>query len=406
MRDAASVPEQPAIEYPTERTSRFDPAPELSTLREQRPMCPLRFPDGHVGWLATSYAASRAVLVDPRFSILPPRVPVDIGGLLEAITTGPESSGDMLLMDPPEHTRLRRLHTSSFTVRRVREHQGAIERIIREHLDAMAQARPPVDLVRSFALPVPAMAVCEILGVPPADHERFEAPTQVLMSGPDTSPEQKLAAMDAFYEYGRSVIAQKREHPGNDLLSELTASGELNDDELAGVAFFLFGAGHETTATALALSTFFLLEERDRWTTLVERPDLISGAVDELLRFLTIHQTGVLARTAREDVEIDGVTLKAGQSVAVSLAAANRDPARFVDPDRFDPSRDASGHFAFSFGRHLCLGQHLARLELELALIGLTSRFPSLRLAVPAEEVALRSGTHPLYGVEQLLVAW
>jgi cytochrome P450 len=331
------------------------------------------------------------VLGDPRFGQRPLRVAMDLPGFLEAIDEGPESSGDLATMDPPEHTRLRRLQTGYFTVRRIEEHRGLVERIVSGQLDAMEEAGPPADFVELFAFPVPSMSICEILGVPSADRGRFEHPTAVLMAGLGSTPEEKKQAMEDFYEYTHVVIEQKRARPGDDILSDLMATGALTDAELAGVAWFLFGAGHHTTARMFRLTALLLLTQREHWETLRADPSLIEGAVEELLRYLTINGS-TLARTATEDVEIDGIVIKAGESVTVSLEAANRDPAMFPDPDRFDPTRDATGQLSFVHGRHMCLGQHLARLELRVGLEGLIQRFPDLRLAVPPDEVPIQAG--------------
>jgi cytochrome P450 len=367
---------------------------------DQRPICPLRYPDGHAGWLVTGHALARKILNDPRFSMHPPRLPAG-GAVVAALESGPESAGDMLLMDPPQHTRLRRLQAGYFTAARVSELRPAIEQIVAERLDAMELAGPPVDLVATFTRQVPSMTICAVLGVPYADAERFERPTALLMSD---SPD-KDEAMRELYAYVHAVVARKRVDPGGDLLSELTASGELSDDELAGVAFFLFAAGHDTTAAMLALSTLHLLGNREHWEQLRARPDLLPATVEELLRFLNISPAGTMSRTALEDVELDERVIRAGEAVTVHTGAANRDPAAFPEPDRFEPERAGARHVAFGYGRHTCLGQHLARLELNVALGGLISRFPSLRLAVPADDVPLQQ-SELRAGVARLPVTW
>jgi cytochrome P450 len=383
----------------------FHPHARLAALREERPLCPLQYPDGHVGWLVTSHALGRAVLGDPRFSQHPPRFPVDVAGLLEALEAGPESAGDLLFMDPPEHTRLRRQQSGYFTVRRIDEHTNAVERIVDARLDAMEKAGPPIDLVDAFALPVASATICELLGVPHEDGERFLRPSAVLMAGSETTAAEKQAAMAEFYDYVRDVLEERRRQRRRDLLSELVAAGELSDDELTGLAFVLFVAGHDTTASMLALSTYFLLYDRRRWEALAADPSSVEGVTEELLRYLTITPAGIMARTATEDVELAGIVIRAGESVTVHTGAANRDAGRFDDPDEFDPGRDARAHLSFAHGRHMCLGQHVARLELRLGLRGLAQRLPTLRLAVPSEQVPMRDGI-VRYGVERLPVEW
>jgi cytochrome P450 len=382
----------------------FDPAPELAALREQGPLCPLGYPDGHVGWLVTGRALARTILGDSRFALQPRRCPVDDGGAVAAFESLPPQ-GDLLRLDPPEHRRLRRRLAGYFTVRRVEEHRAAIERIVATRLDAMEQAGPPVDLVDEFARAVPSMAICELLGVPHGDSERFKRRNSVLFSGTTTTADEKLAAMRAFYEYACKVIDQKRADPRDDLLSDLIATDELTDEELAGIAAFLFGAGHQTTADTIAASVFFLLYNRDRWETLRSDPSSIDRASEELLRYLGVPIRFVM-RTALEDVEEDGAVVRAGDAVTVHLSVASRDPAEVPDPDRFEPSRDAGGHVKFGHGRHMCLGQHLARLELRVSLQCLMQRFPALHLAMPREDVPLSSSALRHGFVERLPVAW
>lgn len=388
------------VTLPTARDQPFDPPAALGQLRDRAPLCRLRYPDGHVGWLVTSHALARAVLADARFGMSPPRSPV--APTAASGREDPVNSGVVIALDPPEHTRVRRLQTGHLTARRVATYRGAIERIVAGALDAMRRAGPPVDLVATFAQPVPSLAVCELLGVPDEDRGRFERPSTAMMN-PECTPEEELAAFADFCEYGREVIWRKRSRPGEDLLSEVVRSGELTDDALVGLALHLFMAGHETTANQLALSVFALLREPARWETLVARPALIPGAVEELLRYLTIVQVGAFTRTALDEVELDGAVIEPGEAVTVSLSAANRDPRRFRDPDALDLTRDAGGHLAFGYGRHMCLGQHLARVELQAALAGLVRRFPTLRLA---GEAPLHSGERFLYGVRRLDVTW
>jgi cytochrome P450 len=404
-----------AIRLPTTRTSLFDPPPELAALRESEPVCRLAFTDGHTGWLVTRYEDARAVLLDARFSVRPFRFAV--GDTLDSIARedrhGPEvthaisalRAGAVLTLDPPDHTRLRRLQTGRFSVARVAEHRPAIEGIVAELLDALEQAARPADLVELYALPMPSLALCHLLGIPFEARGEFEGPVTV-MEEPHASHADRAAATVEFAEFADRVIEQTRAHPGDDLVSELLAAGGLTESELAGVVMQLVSAGHHTTGNMIALSVFFLLADRARWEALAADPTALPGAIEELLRYLNLVQTGSFARTALEDVEVGGALVRAGESVIVSLAAANRDPSRFPDPDRFDPSRDAAGHLAFGFGRHMCLGQHLARLELEVALGGLLRRFPGLSLAVPPGEVPMFHGDHPLYGVHEIPVRW
>ncbi|MBF8185019.1 cytochrome P450 [Nonomuraea sp. K274] len=276
-----------------------------------------------------------------------------------------------------------------------------VEQVTAEHLDAMERQGPPVDLVKAYAEPIPALMICELLGVPFADRELFQRHA-VTVNSNDATPEEKYAAFAGLQGYLGELVRAKRRDPTDDLLSDLT-TGDLTDEELTNVGVLLLGAGVDTTANMLALGTFALLSNPAQLAALRAGPGLADRAVEELLRYLTITHTGV--RTALEDVELAGQVIKAGDSVAISGQAANRDPARFADPDVLDLRRPATGHVSFGHGVHQCLGQQLARVELRVAFPALVTRFPGLRLAIPAEDVPLRTNSD-IYGVHRLPVGW
>jgi len=394
--------ETPIPELPTARPTGcpFDPPAELAQLREQRPISRMVYPDGHGGWLATSHAAVRAVLADPRFSSRYELMHYPFpGGPFTDLPPAPV--GDLTGIDPPEHTRYRKLLTGKFTVRRMRLLTERVEQITAEHLDAMERHGPTVDLLEAFAHPMPAMMICELLGVPYSDRESFQRHAAEL-SRWDATQEEQHAAYAALQDFVHELVLAKRAEPTDDLLSDLTAS-DLTDSELAGVGSFLLGAGLDTTANMLALGTFALLRNPDQLAALRADPSIADQTVEELLRYLSIAHTG--ARAALEDVELDGQLIKAGETVTVSIQAANRDPQKFADPDALDLRRQATGHVAFGHGIHQCLGQQLARVEMRVAYPALFSRFPTLRLAVPPEDVPLRTNMN-IYGVHQLPVTW
>jgi cytochrome P450 len=397
MSDAASPP----VTMPTRREHPLDPPQELEKWREEAPVRRLRYADGHVGWLVTGHAAARAVMGDGRFSTRPelhhPTTPQI--GRHQAMRRPPAF---FVRLDPPEHTRYRRLLTGQFTVRRMKLLEPRIAEITASTLDAMLRTGPPAELVHDFALPIPALVICELLGVPYADRDNFQRQATTIVSL-QVSTEEKQQAMNELNAYVRALVADKRARPADDLISGLASGGELTDDELAGMALLLLVAGHETTANMLALGTFTLLGHPDQLATLRRDPALVPGAVEELLRYLTV--VDFMVRTALEDVELDGHTIRAGETVTVSLPAANRDPRRFADPGVMDISRDATGHLTFGHGIHQCLGQQLARNEMRIALPALLDRLPGLRLAVPAEEVPMRSDML-VYGVHRLPVTW
>ncbi|NJP92284.1 cytochrome P450 [Nonomuraea sp. FMUSA5-5] len=387
------------ITLPTGRPTPFDPPAGLGELRESRPITPLAYPDGHVGWLVTSHPLAREVLADQRFSARSElrHLPTESGGQAGR----PAPPGMFVSTDPPVHTRYRHLLTGEFTVRRMRQLGERIEDVTRSHLDAMERQGPPADLVEAFTAPIPAVVICELLGVPEQDRGRFMARSTTLMRT-DVPQEEKIAAYLAMQAHMKELVLAKRAAPADDLLSGLTRS-DLTDEELANIGFMLLGAGLDTTANMLALGTFALLRHPDQLAVLRERPERVDQVVEELLRYLSV--VPFLVRTALEDVELGGEQVRAGETVTISLAAANRDPARFPAPDRLDVLRASGGHVSFGHGVHQCLGQQLARVEMRAGFPALFERFPSLRLAVDPGQVPLRTDML-IYGVHALPVTW
>ncbi|GAA2211520.1 cytochrome P450 [Nonomuraea monospora] len=388
-----------AIVLPSGRPTPFDPPVELAGLRETRPVTRLAYPDGHLGWLVTSHALVREVLADRRFSARSElrHLPTDSGGQAGQ----PAPPGMFISTDPPVHTRYRHLLTGEFTVRRMRQLGERIEEVTRLHLDAMERQGPPADLVTAFTAPIPAVVICELLGVPEQDRERFMAQGTTLMRT-DVPREEKIAAYLAMQAHMKELVQAKRGAPTDDMLSGLTKS-DLDDEELANIGFMLLGAGLDTTANMLSLGTFALLRHPDQLAVLRGQPDKVEQVVEELLRYLSV--VPFLVRTALEDVELGGELVRAGESVTVSISAANRDPGRFADPDRLDLLRASGGHVSFGHGVHQCLGQQLARVEMRAGYPALFGRFPSLRLAVEPGEVPLRTDML-IYGVHSLPVTW
>ncbi|MGW2330875.1 cytochrome P450 [Streptomyces sp. NPDC001700] len=394
------------VSLPRHRGCPFDPPGAYGALRARRSAARLAFPDGKTGWLLTGYDDVRDLLADDRFSSDRVRAssPIRAFPMRE---DDERRLGSFIGMDPPEHTRYRRLISRWFTPRRTRELLPRVEGIVTDHLDAMEHTGPPADLVRSFAQPIPSLVICELLGVPYADRAAFQGWSATLFRI-DEDEEKIFAARDAVWDYMRELVAAKRRRPDGALLSRLVhdadADASFSDAELTGVGLLLLIAGHETTANMLALGTFALLSHPEQARLVRERPERADDAVEELLRYLTIVQFGTV-RVAREDVEIAGARVRAGETVVASIAAANRDPARFPDPDGLDVTRDATEHIAFGHGVHQCLGQHLARMEMRTGYPALLRRFPTLRLAVPPGEVPLRDDML-VYGVHRLPVTW
>ncbi|MEV7803992.1 cytochrome P450 [Microbispora sp. NPDC088329] len=380
----------------------FDPPAELIDARRHGPISRYPFPDGHQGWLITGYDLVRSVLADSRFSsrkeLMIHHPSIDYTG----VEVPPAPPGEFLLMDEPQHGRYRKPLVGKFTVRRMRQLTERIEQITADHLDAMEEAGPPVDLVTAFAKPIPSIVICELLGVPYEDRGRFQDQIDTFLGG-ETSDEDLIAAYTATQHYLAELVAAKRANPTDDVLSDLTGS-DLTDEELRGMSLILLAAGFDTTANMLALGTFALLRNPEQLAALRADPALTDRAVEELLRYLSVAKTFI--RTALEDVELGGQTIEAGTTVILSYNTANRDPERFTDPHLLDLRRQDGGHLAFGHGIHQCLGQQLARVEMRVAFPALLNRFPTLRLAVPAEEVGLRPETADIFGVKSLPVTW
>jgi cytochrome P450 len=388
---------------PTERSCPLHPADELQALRGVAEIVPLSFPGGDDGWVVASHAAARAVLTDSRFGQCPGTAPAgDPSRVVAAAEFRKEPIwlGSMVDHNPPQHNRLRRPQAGFFTPQRLASFETAIREICSERLDAMEAAGSPVDFVETFTSPFASTVLCAVLEIPTEERTKFLRITDV------STFEFTEADFDELREYMYEIVRQKTKQPGSDVLSHLVGLGELSADELAGSALKLFTAGHDTTSMQLASSMYALLAPRSHWESLVADTSLIGSATEELLRFCTISQWMPETRVALEDVELAGIVIKAGEPVTIALPTANRDPGRYENPDDLDLTRNAAGHLAFGFGRHICLGQHLVRLEMRIALEGLISRFPTLHLAVPPEEVEPRPAQFSISGVRRLPVSW
>lgn len=386
--------------------SPFDPPSQITRLRNARPVSPMVFPDGHQGWLVTGYEAVRQLLADTRFSsrqdigIL--HMPYETPGMPAPTEPSPQMPGVFVAMDPPDHTRLRRKLIGAFTVKRMKQLEEHIIDTAERQLDELARLTPPVDLVTHFALPVPSLVICELLGVPYADRETFQANSAKFLEK-DITLEDKMAAVGGLTTYLAELVTRKRAEPSEDILSDLAGDEDLSIEELVGIGFMLLLAGHETTANMLALGTFALLEHPEQLAELRADPDLVPDAVEELMRYLSVAD--IFFRYAADDIELGGETINKGSTVIVSLLAANHDPKRFDNPDTLDIHRKARGHLSFGHGVHQCLGQQLARIEMRAGFAGLLRRFPTLKLAIPASEVRLKTDMN-IYGVHELPVTW
>jgi cytochrome P450 len=375
-----------------------DPNSVHARLRAERPVTAVVMPGGTPAWLVTGYAEARAALTDPRLRKSMPGWRPDPESIYAAL------DGHMLNSDPPDHERLRRLVNKAFTARRVEELRPRVTSIAAALLDDMSTRRE-VDLLASFAFPLPITVICELLGVPVADRDDFRAWSATIVSN-TVRPEVFMADATAMVRYIRALLAAKRREPADDLLSALVMARDegdrLRENELISMVFLLLVAGHETTVNLIASGTLALLLNPGELARMRADPALLGGAVEELLRYVNPvnHAT---YRFAAEPVEIGGARIGPGEPVLVVLSSANRDPARYAEPDRLDLGRDSSGHLAFGHGIHYCLGAPLARMEAEIAFAGLLERFGSMTLAVPADSLRWRPSTL-IHGLEALPV--
>jgi cytochrome P450 len=381
-----------------------DPYPVYAGLRARGPVHRVVMPDGHEAWLVVGYEAGRAALADPRLSKAWASASPDLGMRQKA------AGRTMLSSDPPDHTRLRKLAVREFTPRRVQSLGPRVQEITDRLLDAMEQEPSRRgDLVDAFAFPLPIAVICELLGVPNLDHDKFRTWSNTSQGHP--SPEVRQGAADALNHYLMDLLADKRKRRSDDLLSALLHTADqdgdrLSQEELLGMAWVLLVAGHETTVNLISNGMLALLTHPDQLAALRADPDgLLDGAVEEILRYDGPVETPT-ARFTTEPVEIGGTVIPGdGRLVLVAIADADRDPDRFPEPDRFDIRRDARGHLAFGHGLHYCLGAPLARLEARIALRSLLERFPRLALDTAPGAVPWRGG-HLIRGPERLPVRW
>jgi cytochrome P450 len=379
------------------------PVPEIRTISGGRPTFRAELPDGRIVWLVTGHENVRHVLVDQRFSRALAVAPGQAQPGFEMFAADSING-----MDPPEHTRLRKLVASAFTARRVEALRPRVAAIVNQLIDAMAGRPQPADLVAGFSLPLPARVICEMLGVPAADLGQFHAWSDTIMGDWQRDADEIMTALAEMYGYFGALIETKRARPADDLMSALIAAHDdadrLSEQELTAMGCILLIGGHETTANQINLSLLLLFDHPGQVARLRADPELIPGAVEELLRYVRL---GTLppARVTTEDVQIGGVTIPAGETVIPLFGTANRDPSVFTDPDRLDVTRDAASHLTFGAGVHHCLGAQLARVELQEAFRGLIGRLPGLRLAVPASDLEFKPGM-AIHSLRELPVRW
>jgi cytochrome P450 len=407
MSDAASCPFHPRS-LPGDGTP-LAPSPRIAEWRQQAPFVPLDFQDGHPGLAAVRYEAAVSVLQNPRFSMRPSRMPVgpaidgddsaEIAPVPLELTGVLDESGlrsddlNLLNLDGEEHARLRRAVTARFSVRQARSREPWIREMVAEQVAMLRERGPVVDLWRDFAMPISARTHCRVIGIPDRRYHRFIE----LFVEPSTAQQK--------YDFIRALLEERRDDPGEDVITDLLANPDLDRAEIEGLLRLLMGAGRDSVAYLIATASVALLTHPEQLALLREDPERIRPAVEEFMRVGAMFVT-VFARTALEDVEIDGVAIPAGTSVAVSPVAANRDPAHWGDgAEDFDVERDAFGHLGFGYGIHGCIGQQVARVEIREAITALLEGFPELRL-LSAEQLEPQPFAHPVavYEAGEVLV--
>lgn len=391
------------LPYPFDQPGRLNLDPTYARLRAQSGLARVQPPFGGPAWLATRYEDVKTVLADPRFSRA--KAVADDTPRLVAFLPPADT---IMAMDPPDHTRLRGAVAQAFTVRRIEQLRHRVVEIVDGVLDAVSSHGAPADLVRSFALPVSMTVICEVLGVPYGDRDRFGAWIEAIMSSEDT-PEEVGRANEELMDYLATLVAQRREQPSDDLLGVLVQAGAegggLTDHEIIGLGSAVLIAGYIVTFHHIGNFAYALLASPAHYRQLLGSPELVPQAVEEMLRFVPPAVGEDIPRVAAEDVELGGVLVRAGEAVLPSTMSANRDATVFADPERMDFTRRENPHLGFGHGPHRCLGTHLARVELQVAIASLLRRFPGLRLAGSAEDVPWREGT-VWSGPRELMVAW
>lgn len=386
------------------RSHPFDPPGILAELRTHNPVSKITLWNGNEAWLVTGYAEANFILRDPRFS-------TDTGNPgMPSLSPGRSNvrGGGLSHIDEPRHAEIRRMVAREFLTSSITKLRPDIERIVIKNIDRFLESGPPADFHGSFALQVPSQVIGEMLGLSDGDWPLYHECGRVLVSR-TSSREQTQAATKRLYAQCELLLIERQREPRDDLLGRLVSNelctGHLDFEEACFTTSQLIFAGFETTANAISLGVLTMLVEPEWFQAMRELPEAVPNAVEELLRYHTLHATG-LVRVATEDVEIGGTLISTGEGVVVSLASGNRDEAVFGDPDRLDiRRRDARRHLTFGQGIHQCLGQWLARAELQIALPAIADRIPTMRLAVPLSQLSFREDMH-IYGLHELPVTW
>ena len=390
------------LQLPFPRSGVLDLAPLYRTLQATAPITAVRTPAGDVAWLVTGYPEVKALLADPRLGRSHPDPDRAARISASAILGGPSGNA---ATEAADHALMRRLLTPAFSARRMHALRAHVSELVETLLDELADQGPPADLHEALSFPLPVQVICELLGVPYSDRDQFRG----WSAGASNLSDRKAAtdALEQLVAYMHQLISHKRAHPGQDVISDLIsaqAQWRYHDQGIAALAAMLLFAGHETTVTRIDYGTLLLLTHADQCDAIRRDSGLVEGAVEEILR-MAVPGSGGLPRYAQHDIDLAGVTIRAGDAVLLTSAVANRDDATFPDPNRFDITRTPNPHLSFGHGPRFCIGASLARIELHAVFTALPRRFPTLQLAVPFEELQLRTDVL-IGGLAALPVRW
>ncbi|MGW7005319.1 cytochrome P450 [Streptomyces sp. NPDC054933] len=394
------------MDFPLPRRCPFDPPAEYRTATEDQPLTPITLPTGGTAWLATRYEDVRTLLAHPDMSsdARHPNFPATGAGERGAAA----AHRPFIRMDPPDHTAVRRMLQGTFTVKRAKEIRPVVEKIASQAMADMLASTPPVDLVEVYANRIAIETICHLLGITTPDDLAFFREVTAITGARASTAEQIGEALGQLFGLLGRVVDEKQSAPGDDLISRLVtgplAEGRITKAELLSQIGITLNAGHETTRSMISLSVLALWHHPDQLDLLRADPSLLPGAVEELLRYLSVADT-IPLRVALADITVGAQTIRAGEGVIASLGSANRDPAIFPSPDTLDIRRGDNRHLALGYGVHQCIGGHLGRLELEVALGTLIEQAPTLQPAVAMEDLALRQAS-TIFGIEALPVRW
>ncbi|MFE7616717.1 cytochrome P450 [Streptomyces sp. NPDC057496] len=384
--------------------------PEYDQVPEGRPLTQVTMPSGSKAWLVSRHDHIQRLLADNRFSVEPhPTFPIRFPAPQELLDMIARDAKNLLVtMDPPRHTRVRQMSLPDFTIKAVEKLRPRVQELIDHYLDAMEQDGGPLDLVQALALPLPAQVICELAGIPEAERDIFTRNAAIMVGTRHSyTMDEKLAANEELMKHFAALVTEKQQNPTDDMLGNfITRAGRTDEFDHHGLTLMtkmLLLAGYEFIVNRIALGTQTLLDHPDQLKALQADPEtLMPKTVNEVLRYFSLVDE-IIARVALADVEIDGVTIKEGEGILVLKGLGDRDPAKYESPDSFDIHRDSRDHLAFGYGVHQCLGQHVARLMMELCFTSLFTRFPDLHVVESDEPIELIDGLPP---VHKLVVGW